>query len=120
MRIEALSKALTSFDMLDIFQIIPEDMTLKLSSALTNLFDCQTGEQQLANALSFDPIDIVQTVLLATRQTATSRAEAQLVLIEIKLINLVTSFQDLQESAICQSNKYYAIYGTATTVENLA
>ena len=34
MRIEALSKALTSYDMLDVFQIIPEDTILKLSSTL--------------------------------------------------------------------------------------
>ena len=92
MRIESLIKALTSFDMLDVFQIIPEDTTLKLSSALTNLFDCQKGEQQLANVLSLDPTDTVQTVLFATRQTATSRAEAQSASIKIKSINLITSF----------------------------
>ena len=46
-----------SFDMLDVFQITPEETTLKLSSALTNLFDCQKGEQQLVTALSINPTD---------------------------------------------------------------
>ena len=55
-----------------------------------------------------------------TRQQATARAEASLAAIEINSINLITSFQDLDVSAIRQSNRYYAMYGSPASVENLS
>ena len=63
MRIEALSKALTSIDMLDVFHIILEEKTLKMSSALTTLFDFQTGEQQSVTTLYIDLSNTGQTAL---------------------------------------------------------
>ena len=100
MRIEALSKALTSYDMLDVFQVIPQATILKLSSALELLFSCQAGEEQAASALALDPTDSVRVVTSTTRQQATARAKASLAAIEINSINLITSFQDLDVSAI--------------------
>ena len=120
MRIEALNKALTSYDMLDVFQVIPEDTILKLSSALDHLFECQAEEEQAATALAVDPTDATLALTSSTRQKATARAETQLAAIKINSINLITSFQDVNESTIRQSNRYYAMYGSPSTVENLS
>ena len=92
LRIEALSKALTSYDMLDVFQVIPQATILKLSSALDLLFDCQADKEQAASALALDPTDTILSVTSTTGQRATARAEAQLSAIEIKSVNLITSF----------------------------
>ena len=45
MQIETLNKALTSYDMLDAFEVIPQEAILNLSSALDHLFECQAGEE---------------------------------------------------------------------------
>ena len=120
MRIEALSKALTSYDMLDVFQVIPQETILRLSSALDLLFDCQSDEEQAATALALNPTDTVLVATNSTRIRATARAESQLSAIKINSVNLITSFQDLDETAIRQSNRYYAMYGSPATVENLS
>jgi len=40
--------------------------------------------------------------------------------IDIRPVDLLKSFQDLSEMSIRQSNKYYAMFGTNATVENIS
>ena len=49
-----------------------------------------------------------------------AKATTTLETIGINNVNLITAFQDLDETEIRLSNRYYAMYGSSATVENLA
>ena len=51
MRIEALSKAFTFFDMRDVFQMVPELMVAQIRAQLQHLFSCQQDISRTSTAL---------------------------------------------------------------------
>ena len=57
MRIEALSKALVFFNMIDVFQILPESTVNSLEEKLTDLHVCQGALERCELALLASPTD---------------------------------------------------------------
>ena len=120
MRIESASKAMTQYDMQDVFQVIlPATLSL-LNSAIEDLFKCQTAENRAHLALQADSASLELASILNLKKDATAAATTKLENINIRTSNLFTTFQDLTEDNIKQSNRYYAMYGSKETVENLA
>jgi len=120
MRIEGLSKALTHFDMQDVFQIIPEDTIQRLSSELDPLFLCQTEKEQAMIDLNTDRSDKTFISCSTSAKLATAKATTVLESIDIKNVNLITAFKALDETEIRLSNCYYGMYVSSANVENLA
>ena len=119
MRIESASKAMIQFDMLDVFQVILPATLPLLNSAIEELFVCQTAENQAALALRSDSTNSALASALKKGEQATIEATTKLEGINISTSNLFTSFQDLTDDDVRQSNRYYAMYGSKETVENL-
>jgi hypothetical protein len=69
MRIAALSKALVSFDMTDVFEILPSDKVSVLESKLEVIHDCQETSDHLDQQLAVNPRD---TALLVEQVTASA------------------------------------------------
>ena len=67
MRIEALSTALTYFDMDNVFQIVPAATVELLIGKLEELFLCQAELGKTTELLAEDPAN---TTLLASREAA--------------------------------------------------
>ena len=116
MCIDALSKSLESYDMKDMFAIIPEQAVQHLNTYLDVLFACQTSEADTLEAVTVDSSDtfLVNAAALATR--AVRAAERDVEAVEIVLVDLISTFQDLDTSTIFQLNKHYAMYGSEATV----
>jgi len=105
MRIKGFSKALTHFDMQDVFQIIPEDTIQWLRCELDTLFVCQTEEEQATLDLNSNLSDKAFISRSTSAKLATVRATTALGSIDIKNVDLITTFQDLDETEICLSNR---------------
>ena len=75
MRIDVLSKALSYYDMKDVFGIVPEQTVQHLNTCLDVLFTCQISEAEAEALESFraDPGNAVRTDN-ATRATAAVKA----------------------------------------------
>ena len=58
MRVEALSKALTFFDMKDVFEIIPEHRIETLENKLQNMFRYQADLQVVEDRLLLNASDV--------------------------------------------------------------
>ena len=117
---ENLSKALVFYDLVDVFQILDESTVTQLSVHLEDFLASQSTLELCNQDLLLSPTN---QALLDTKTTATSlhtQATSQLQAITIKTTDLLTSFKDLDETTIRQSNAYYARYGADHSVENLA
>ena len=69
MRIDAMSKTLAFFDMLDVFQIIPTATISPLEDKLVDLFVSKTDLQSVATDLAMNPLDTeaINAMCICTR-----------------------------------------------------
>ena len=119
MRIEALSKALTFFDMHDVFQIVPEHTVDQIRAQLQHLFQCQQDLSTTSTALLADSTNTALLDAKTAAVTAEQVASIQLDAIDIEASDLLTTFKTIDTATIRQSNRYYAEFGATYTVENL-
>ena len=98
------------FDMQDVFQIIPQHMVLILSDKLDMLFTYQMTKEKVVVSLHDNSSDAVLILQLSTVQQATPNATTSLESIDIVNVDIIKYFQDLDDTAIYMSNKYYAMY----------
>ena len=120
MRIEALSKTLVFYDMIDVFQILPESTVASLKEKLIDLHVFQGELEWCTLALSASPSD---SALLLDKQNAeniTTSTTDELQALPICTTDLIKSFKDLDYSTVRLSNSYYARYGSNCLVENPA
>jgi len=120
MRIEALKRELLFYDTKDVFDIIPESTIQRLKIRLDILFGYQTDLQKANEDLAQDLLSNGFITSAAAAAKAVKETEWLLEAIKIRPVDLINSFQDLSESAIRQSNKYYAMFGSDATVENIS
>ena len=120
MRIESMLKSMIQFDILDVFQVILPLTLPMLSSAIKDLRTCQASENQTKQELDADNTSATLQATFLGCEGATTLASANIERVSISTSNLFTSFQDLTEDDIRQSNRYYAMYRSAETVKNLA
>ena len=120
MQVEALSKALVLYDLIDVFQILDKDTVNELTTRLEDLHASEDTGKRCDLALLADPTnaELLSEKLLADDNTtaATTRLQAT----TIRTQDLITSFRTLDESTIRRSNAYYARFGADHSVENLA
>jgi len=93
MRIKALSKALVFFDMIDVFQILPESTVLSLEVKISELHACQAESDRCDLALSASPNDPALISALATNSSLTDSCTSDLQTTPIQTTGL---FQVLQ------------------------
>ena len=120
MRVEALSKALVFYDLVEVFQILDKPTVTQLSVHLEDLLASQSTLESCDQDLLVSPTD--QT-LLEAKTSATSlhaQATSRLQATSIRTTNLLTSFKDLDKTTIRQSNAYYVKYRADHLVENLS
>ena len=120
MLIEALSKALSFYDMHDVFQAIPVQALDQLQTQLKTAFECQESLALCATYLQNDPAN---ATLIQDEETAailSSKAVEDLNLIDIFTSELLKYFKTINVTIIRQSNAHYAQYGAGHTVENLS
>ena len=120
MRIEALSKALTFFDMRNVFQIVPELTVAQIRAQLQHLFRCQQDISSTSTTLLADATNPVLLDAKTAAETAEQVASIDLDAINIKALDLLTSFETIDTATIRQLNRYYAEFRETYTVENLA
>ena len=120
MRIEALSKALTLYDMTDVFQVLPDVTVLDLEQKLRAVHACQTKEDRVKLALVDDPSDTGLIADLAKIEASLATLTQNLQETSVNSNDLIKSFKDVEESTIKRSNCYYAKYGALWSVENLS
>ena len=120
MRIKALSKTLVFFDMIDVFQILPESTVKSLEEKLTDLHVWQGVLERCKLALL---ASLTDTALLLEKENAeklilstTSNLQAT----PIQTTYLIKSFKDIDEATIKRSNSYYARYGADWSAENMS
>ena len=94
MRIETLSKALTHFDMQDVFQIIPPPIVEDLSGRLKTLFSCQTNKERTGENMAMDTTNPAFALHHSAAQLATVEAGEDLNEVAINNIDIISSFQD--------------------------
>ena len=111
MRIEALSKALTFFDMRDVFQIVPELTVAQIRAQLQHLFRCQQDLSTTSTALLADSTNTALLDAKTAAETAEQVASINLDAIDIEASDLLTSFKIIDTAIIRQSNRYYAEFG---------
>ena len=120
MRVEALSKALTFYDMTDVYQVLPEATVLDLERKLQAVHACQAEESRIESALISSPTDgnllSELNAIQASLQTSTQNLQDT----PIATTNLIQSFKNVDEATIKRSNSYYARYGASWSVENLS
>ena len=100
MRIEALSKTLVFFDMIDVFQILPESTVKSLEEKLTDLHVWQGALERCELALLASPTD---TALLLEKENAEKlilSTTSSLQATPIQTTDLIKSFKDIDEATI--------------------
>ena len=116
MRIEALSKTLTFYDMKDVFQILPEDIIEALEYQFQLMFTCQADLDEVEDRLR---------TYGTNANLLTDQRLAQLVVqssidavdgIDIHPFDLLDNFKGIDESIIRRSSAYYSQYGAEYTV----
>ena len=106
--------------MKDVFQILPKQPVQRLNLCLDNLFVCQSDESNALVAVAANLDDDNLGTLYSGASTRVGEAEEEGNDVDIVTISLIRKFQDLYESTIHKSNKYYAMYGTEGSIENLS
>ena len=96
MRIEAFSKALVFFNMLDVFQIMDKNTVEALELHLSDLFLCQAALDACDTALKTNPTD-TQLIIEQAAASLTSSATTKIQSISIKTTDLVQSFKNVDE-----------------------
>ena len=100
MCIEELLKALSFYDMNNIFDIIPEQRLQRFKIKFDSLFVQQTGKQKFFVELAGNPTDVDLITFVSSAYAAIIEVEHNLESIEIKPTNLI---QDLNEVWFRQS-----------------
>ena len=83
------------------------------------MFGCQSTTSIALIAAAASPCNTVLGTSTSDASTRVQEAEKEVNDVDIVTINMICKFQDLDESTICQSNKYYSMYGTELSVKNL-
>ena len=119
MRIGALSKALESYAVKDVFGIFPELTVQRVNTYLKVLFACQETKAEALAAAAENSTDnsFINAAILASRVVQATEGDVKAV--EITTIDMLSSFQDLDTATIRQLNQLYAMYGPEATVKNL-
>ena len=120
MRIYALSKTLSFYDMHAVFQVTPAQALDQLQTQLSIVFECQEALALCDTYLQTDPSS---ATLIQDKDAATilsSKAVVDLNSIEIFTLELLKYFKIIDVAKIRRSNAYYAQYGAGHTVENLS
>ena len=120
MQVEALSKALVFYDLIDVFQILDEPTVTQLTEQLEDLYACESTLAQCEFALQSDPRN---SELLADKSLASNsfqQATTKLQATSINTTDLIKFFRDLDEVTIRPSNAYYVRFGVDYLVGNLA
>jgi len=106
MHIESLNKDLLFYDMKDLFDIITESTIQRLKIRLTILLGRQIDLQKSNEDLTQDLLNNGFSTSAAAAAKAVNETEWLLEAIEIRPVDLIKSFRDLNESEIRQLNKY--------------
>ena len=120
MHIDALSKALSLYDMHDVFQLIPEQALNILQSQLETVFECQEALALCATSLMND---LSNTTLIQDESAAiilSSKAVQDLNSINIHTSDLLNYFKKIDVAKIYRSSVDYAQYGAGQMVENIS
>ena len=106
--------------MMDVFQILPSDKVSVLETKIQAVHDCQATADHLIAQLVVTPQDtaLLEEQVNASAALQTSTEDLQRT--PVTTSNLIKSFKDVDEATIRRSNQYYANYGAAWLVENLA
>jgi len=120
MRLDALGKAITFFDMDDVFNIIPCETVIMLEMKLEDLFNNQVLVETAADLLDTNPID--STLKLAVADLVAEQQSAEEALEEEALERVAIKPVDLlkNEDTVRVSNRYCSRFGAEYSVENLA
>ena len=100
MRVEALSKALVFYDLVDVFQILDGPTVTQLSVHLEDLLACQSVLESCDLDLLVDPAN---QLLIDAKTSATNlhaQATSRLQATDVRTTDLITSFKGLDESTI--------------------
>ena len=120
MRVEALSKALVLYNLINVFQILDEATVTQLTEQLEDLYACESTLAQYEFALQSDSRN---SELLADKSLASNSFQQAITKIQatsITTTDLIKFFRDLDEAIIRRSNAYYARFGVDYLVGNLA
>ena len=115
-----LNKALLFYDMKDVVEIILGSKIQHLKHRLDILFEHQTDNKKSREELSDNPLNNEFITSATTVTKAINNSEWILDAIDIKPVDLINSFRDLDEALVHQSNRYYAIFGTDEIGESLS
>ena len=104
MRIEALSKALTFFDMRDVFQIVPENTVAQIRAQLQHLFQCQQDLATTSTALLADSTNAALLDAKTAAEAAEQVASIDLDAIDIEASDLFKSLEKNDEMTVKKIN----------------
>jgi len=120
MRLDALGKAITFYDMDDVFNIIPCETVSMLKMKLKDLFDAQALAKTAEDALATNPTDSTLKLAVADSVAERQSAEEALERVEIEPVDLLKNYKRINEDTVRVFNQYYSRFGAEYSVENLA
>ena len=119
MRLDALDKAITFFDMDDIFNIITCETVKMLEMKLEDLFDAQALVKTAVDSLVTNPTDSTLKLAVADSMAKQQSAEEVLERVAIEPVYLLKNYKDIDKETVRVSNRYYSRFGEEYLVENL-
>ena len=107
MRIEALLKALSFYNMHDVFQIIPAQTLDQVQNQLKTVFECQEVLALCATCLQNDPSNATLIQNESAAAILSSKAVEDLNSIDIFTSNLLKDFRTIDVATIRRSSAHY-------------
>ena len=120
MRLETLSKALTFYDMGDIFKILTSNTVALLESKLDVYFNTQTAMNSAHDLLATNPTNTTFKTSLMEAVVEHEVALLELEAVSLEPTDLLTNYKGIGEDEVCMLNQYYSTYGSDYLVDNLA
>ena len=105
--------------MKNFFQIIPTETAKDLGVKTKTLFNYQSTKERARTSLVDNTANTTLQANVKQVENKTNQYTANLESIEIKNTDMTSNFQDMSHITIRLSNRYYAMYESNTTVEDL-